>query len=316
MKQKQFEAEHADLWNEITAILQNKTHEAAPQLPALYRRLCQCLALAGQRGYSPLLTGYLQRLVSDCHRHLYGAAAERPQTLRDWLLQEMPRQVRREWRLLLLALVGFWGVALALGWLVWVKPHWAYAFMSPQQLQDFQAMYQPGKMNLGRGGSESDVMMFGFYIWNNVSIGFRTFAAGLFGGIPALLSIVFNGMHLGVVASWLGKDPATRETFSAFVITHASFEVTGLLLSGLAGMRLGLSLIAPGRLTRRHALLSAARAMFPVIVGAAMLTVLAAFVEAFWSASGNISVEVKYVVGTICWIAVIAFFSLAGRAGR
>lgn len=316
MKQKQFEAEHAELWNEISAILQNKAPEAAHQLPALYRRLCQCLALAGQRGYSPLLTGYLQRLVADCHKRLYGAAAERPLTLRNWLLQEMPRQVRREWRLLLLALLGFWGVALVLGWLVWVKPHWAYAFMSPQQLQDFQAMYQPGKLKLGRGGSESDVLMFGFYIWNNVSIGFRTFAAGFFGGIPALFSIVFNGMHMGVVASWLAKDPATRETFSAFVITHASFEITGLLLSGLAGMRLGLSLIAPGRLTRRHALFVAARAMFPVLIGAAMLTVLAAFVEAFWSASGTVSSEVKYVVGTACWIAVIAFFALAGRAGR
>lgn len=316
MKQKQFETEHAVLWTDIQSILQGKSPELAAQLPALYRRLCQCLALSGQRGYSPTLTGYLQNLVFACHKRLYGASTERPLTLRNWLLQEMPRQVRREWRLLALALLGFWGVALALGWLVWIKPHWAYAFMSPQQLQDFQAMYQPGKMKIGRGGSESDVMMFGFYIWNNVSIGFRTFAAGIFGGIPALLSIVFNGMHLGVVASWLGKDPATRETFSAFVITHASFEVTGLLLSGVAGMRLGLSLIAPGRLTRRHAVFAAARAIFPVIVGAAMLTVLAAFVEAFWSASASISPSVKYAVGAGCWVMLIVFFALAGRTRR
>lgn len=316
MKQKQFEAEHGALWQEIQLILQGKSPGAALQLPALYRRLCQCLALSGQRGYSPALTGYLQALVFDCHKHLYGAVAERPLTLRNWLLQEMPRQVRREWRLLTLALLAFWGVALALGWLVWVKPHWAYAFMSPQQLQDFQAMYQPGKMDVGRGGSESDVMMFGYYIWNNVSIGFRTFAAGIFGGIPALFSITFNGMHLGVVASWLSKDPATRETFTAFVITHASFEVTGLLLSGVAGMRLGLSLIAPGRLTRRHAVFAAAKTIFPVIVGAALLTVLAAFVEAFWSANASISAQVKYAVGAACWAVLIAFFALAGRAGR
>jgi uncharacterized membrane protein SpoIIM required for sporulation len=316
MKQKQFEAEHADLWQDIEAILQGKASESASRLPALYRRLCQCLALSNQRGYSPLLTGYLRRLVFDCHKRLYGASAERPLTLRNWLLQEMPRQVRQEWRLLALALLGFWGVALVLGWLVWIKPHWAYAFMSPQQLQDIQAMYQPGKVKIGRGSSEGDMMMFGFYIWNNVSIGFRTFAAGFFGGIPALLSIIFNGMHLGVVASWLGKDPATRETFSAFVITHASFEVTGLLLSGVAGMRLGLSLIAPGRLTRRHALFAAAKAMFPVIVGAALLTVLAAFVEAFWSASAGISSSIKYAVGSVCWLGVFAFFALAGRARR
>ncbi len=316
MKQKQFETEHAPLWNDIQAILQGKLAAGAAELPALYRRLCQCLALAGQRGYSPALTGYLQNLVFDCHKRLYGAAVERPLTLRDWLLQEMPRQVRREWRLLVLALLAFWGVALALGWLVWIKPHWAYAFMSPQQLQEFHTMYQPGRVSIGRGGSEGDIMMFGFYIWNNVSIGFRTFAGGIFGGIPALISITFNGMHLGVVASWLSMDPATRHTFWSFVITHASFEVTGLLLSGVAGMRLGLALIAPGRLTRRHAIFAAAKKMFPVLVGAAVLTVLAAFVEAFWSASSAIPAQAKYAVGGACWCLLIAFFSLAGRKER
>ena len=66
------------------------------------------------------------------------------------------------------------------------------------------------------------------------------------------------------------------------------------MLSGVAGMRLGLALIHPGRLSRRHALYAASQRMFPVIVGAALLTVLAAFFEAFWSANGAIPVAVKY----------------------
>jgi hypothetical protein len=53
--------------------------------------------------------------------------------------------------------------------------------------------------------------------------------------------------------------------------------------------------------------------MFPVITGAAMLTLLAAFVEAFWSASAAVPPPVKFAVGGVCWTAVIAFFLLAGR---
>jgi uncharacterized membrane protein SpoIIM required for sporulation len=166
---------------------------------------------------------------------------------------------------------------------------------------------------MGRGGSEGDVMMFGVYIWNNVSIGFRTFAGGIFGGLPALFSLAFNGIHLGIAGSWLSRDSATVTNFWSFVVTHSSFEITGLVLSGMAGMRLGLALLAPGRLTRRHALLAASHAMFPVIVGAALLTVLAAFVEAFWSASTSVPPAVKYAVGAACWSAVAAFFALAGR---
>lgn len=316
MKQKQFETEHAALWEEIGIILKGKQTGKEEALPALYRRLCQSLALSIQRGYSPALTDYLQKMVFDCHKRLYGTAAARPITLRRWMMEEFPQRVRQEWRLLLLAFLAFWGVALAIGWLVWEQPHWAYSFMSPAQLRRFQDMYQPGAAAIGRGGAEGDVQMFGFYIWNNVSIGFRTFAGGIFGGIPALLSITFNGLHGGVVASWLSKDPATRETFWSFVVTHSSFEITGLLLSGVAGMRLGLSLIMPGRLTRRHALFAASQRMFPVIVGAALLTALAAFFEAFWSGSTAYTPTIKFVVGGICWTLVIGFFLFAGRSGR
>ncbi|MBS0308450.1 MAG: stage II sporulation protein M [Proteobacteria bacterium] len=316
MKQKQFEAEHAALWEKLAAILKGDQPDAVEALPTLYRRLCQCLALAIQRGYSPALTDYLQNMVSDCHKRLYGTAAARPMTLRRWMLEEFPQRVRQEWRLVLLAMLAFWGVGLGVGWLVWQQPHWAYSFISPGQLREFQSMYQPSAAAIGRGGAEGDVVMFGFYIWNNVSIGFRTFAGGIFGGIPALLSIVFNGLHGGVVASWLSKDPITRETFWSFVVTHSSFEITGLMLSGVAGMRLGLALISPGRLTRRHALFAASRRMFPVLVGAALMTALAAFFEAFWSASSAITPATKFAVGGVCWTLVIGFFLFAGRRER
>lgn len=315
IKRKQFGNEHASLWEKITAILQGKSDQATA-LPSLYRRLCQSLTLSSQRGYSPALTDYLQKMVGDSHKRLYGTKVARPLLLRYWMLQEFPQRVRAEWRLVTLALLAFWGVALAVGVLVWIQPHWAYSFMSPHQLNEYHSMYQPGKMSVGRGGDQGDVLMFGFYIWNNVSIGFRTFAGGIFGGIPALVSMMFNGVSMGVVGSWLSKDPVTRDMFWSFVITHSSFEITGLLLSGVAGMRLGLSLIHPGRLSRRHALFAASQYMFPVMVGAALLTALAAFFEAFWSASAAIPINVKYGVGAVCWLLVIGFFAFAGRSRR
>jgi uncharacterized membrane protein SpoIIM required for sporulation len=312
MKQSQFETQYTLLWSEIELILLEKSTQQE-SLPALYRRLCQSLALALQRGYSPALTDYLQKMVFDCHKKLYGTVVERPILLRHWMGQEFPRLVRAEWRLLSLTMGAFFGVAILVGLLVWFQPYLAYSFCSPQQLDSFRQMYQPGAFSSGRG-AEGDVVMFGTYIWNNVSIGFRTVAGGIFGGIPALISLLFNGMQFGVVASWLSKDVATRNTFWSFVITHSSFEVTGLLLSGLAGMRLGLSFIHPGRLSRPHALFATSRRMFPMIVGAALLTVLAAFFEAFWSANASVSTDMKYAVGSVCWLLVIVFFVFAGRS--
>lgn len=312
MKQRHFEMQHNALWLEISGLLANADNHPAI-LPERYRRLCQTLALATQRGYSPALTAHLQQLVNDCHRQLYGQRGERPATLLHWLTRELPCRVRAEWRLLLLVAVAFWGVGGVVAALVWWQPHWAYSFMSPEQLAEASAMYQPDKIKLGRGGSEGDLMMFGFYIWNNVSIAFRAFAGGFFAGIPALISVVFNAMHMGTIASWLSLQPATRVNFWPFVVTHSSFELSGLMLSALAGIKLGLSLVAPGQVSRRHALQVASVQMFPVLVGAALLTVLAAFFEAFWSANVALPAEVKYAMGGLCWCMVIGFFCCAGR---
>ncbi|GAB3252901.1 stage II sporulation protein M [Chitinimonas naiadis] len=312
MKQKQFETQYGPLWEQITAQLAAKGESDPARFPAQYRQLCQSLALARQRGYSPSLTDYLHSLVLAAHRQLYGVPAERPLTLRHWLGRELPQRVRQEWRLLLLALLAFWGVGLAVGLQIWLDPQSAYSWSTAPELNKFQQMYS-NKASLGRQGSADDIAMFGFYIWNNVSICFRTFAGGLFLGIPALISLVFNGMHAGVIGSWLSQSDGTRINFWSFVVTHSSFEITGLILSGLAGLRLGLALIHPGRLSRRQSLMAASQRMYPVLVGAALLTFLAAFFEAFWSASASVPPSLKFTVGGICWAAVIGFFVFAGR---
>lgn len=313
MKQKQFEHLHRDLWSQIEQMLQDSSDtESAHTLPTLYRQLCQHLALALQRGYSPALTDFLQQLVAQCHQRLYSARAARPIVLRQWMYVDFPRLVRAEWRLLLIAMGAFWGSALVVGMLIYLQPEWASSFMSVQSLEHYRGMYRPGQAAIGRD-NQTDLMMFGFYIWNNVSIGFRTMAGGIVAGIPALFSVFFNGLHGGAVAAWLSLDPGTRSTFWPFVITHSSFEITGLILTAVAGMRLGLCVIYPGRLSRRQALVVNSQRLFPLITGAVLMIILAAFFEAFWSASTDIPAHIKYIVGTSCWLGLLVFFVFAGR---
>lgn len=315
MKQKQFELQHETLWHNVELILVNDKKnkpEHVENFPALYRRLCQTLALAQQRGYSPALTDYLQKMVGDCHQRLYGTKVERPLTLHRWLFNEFPQRVREEWRLLLFMNIAFWGVALITGLLVWYQPDMAYHFMGAKEIEKIQDMYQSNAFKTGRG-AEGDFTMFGYYIWNNVSIDFRTFAGGIFAGVPALLIMGFNGMHMGVITAVLHADSVTRNNFWPFVITHSSFEIIGMLLAGVAGMRLGLTLLHPKRLSRRHALYQASVRIFPVFVGATILTFIAAFFEAFFCANAAIPSTVKYIAGGICWTGLILFFAFAGR---
>ncbi|MBL8482006.1 MAG: stage II sporulation protein M, partial [Rhodocyclaceae bacterium] len=85
-------------------------------------------------------------------------------------------------------------------------------------------------------------------------------------------------------------------------------------LSGAAGLELGMGLIAPGRSTRAEALRLRAQGALPLLVGAALLTFLAAFIEAFWSPLRSVPLSVKYAVGVIFWLLLALYFGLAGRA--
>ena len=67
------------------------------------------------------------------------------------------------------------------------------------------------------------------------------------------------------------------------MIAHSAFELTAMLLAGVAGMRLGLALVAPGARTRLAALRDAAQRSLPILAGAGLMLVVAAGIEAFWS---------------------------------
>ena len=85
------------------------------------------------------------------------------------------------------------------------------------------------------------------------------------------------------------------------------------MLSGAAGMKLGSALVAPGNRTRKAALVEAAQPAIRIMYGAALMFMLAAFIEGFWSPLRTVSPQVKYVTGLILWAAVISYFGFGGR---
>jgi uncharacterized membrane protein SpoIIM required for sporulation len=155
-------------------------------------------------------------------------------------------------------------------------------------------------------------MMFGYYIRNNVGVAFQSYAGGLFAGIGSLFYLAYNGAFAGAIAGFL-VDRGLSATFFSFVATHSAFELTAIVLSGAAGLRLGHGLVAPGRQTRTAALASGARDAITLVYGAAAMLLIAAAVEAFWSSARWIPVAVKYSVAAVCWAAVMAYFAFQGR---
>ena len=154
--------------------------------------------------------------------------------------------------------------------------------------------------------------MFGFYIYNNISIAFRTFAGGVLLGVGSAFVLLFNGLFIGAITGYLTAQ-GYAETFYTFVAGHGPFELTGIVLAGVAGLKMGWAVAAPGRLSRQEALRQAAAGGIRIILGVIALLVLAAFVEAFWSGNRAVPAAIKYAVGAAGWILVIGYFARTGR---
>jgi len=177
-------------------------------------------------------------------------------------------------------------------------------------------MYDPEVRRIGTGHSAgTDVQMFGYYIMNNIGISFRTFAAGITAGIGSALFLVFNGLVLAAVSAHV-IHLGFEETFFPFVIGHGAFELTAIVLSGAAGLKLGYALVAPGNARRVDALRAASAESVQIVYGVIAMLVVAALLEAFWSSKAVVPASLKLFAGALLWAAVAAYFGFAGRRAR
>lgn len=289
---------------------------AIAELPGGFRRLARDLALARDRQYSAPLIDALHRRVFAAHQRIYGASPAQRHTLLAFIAYGFPALVRREWRVVLSALLLFF-IPIALMLLALQHyPDGVYLLLSPEQVGNFEEMYAPDAKHLGRPRSAaSEWQMWGYYIANNVRIDFQCFAGGIAFGLGAVFFLLYNGLMIGSVAGHL-TQLGYIETFWGFVAGHSAFELTGAVLAGAAGLKIGYALLAPGLQRRSVALQQAAAVAGRLLAGAALLTFLAAFIEAFWSPNRSVPVDIKYGIGLVLWLATWAYLLLAGRGRR
>ncbi len=320
MKQSLFENRHQPQWQAFAEQLKQLEQGKAKasdmaDFPHQYRRLCQHLALAQERGYSSYLVDPLQQLALRGHQQLYRHRSQLAANILGFVLAGFPQLVREQWRFVLIASLLFFGSLAGIALLVYLFPDLIYSIVSPQQVAEMQGMYDPDASRLGRAAeraSSEDWMMFGYYVMHNIGIAFQTFAAGLLFGLGSVFFLIFNGLIIGAVSGHL-TEIGYGQTFWSFVIGHGAFELSAIALAGAAGLQLGWALIAPGHLTRGESLRLAAHKSVQMLCGVMVFLVIAAFIEAYWSSTTGIRPWVKYGVGAALWLLVAAYLSLAGR---
>jgi uncharacterized membrane protein SpoIIM required for sporulation len=259
---------------------------------------------------------YLHRLVGRAHNQLYRSRKFEWSKWAHTLLLEVPQTIFRD-RCVQIMFCVFWGLFILSAWLAYSKTAWpdfAEQVLSADNIQKLEEMYKDPIDGTRRGGNEN-MMMAGFYTQHNTSIGLQCFTWGLL-VVPGMLVTIFNAITLGASFGYMARpDVIEGENFFHFVTAHGPFELTAIVLSAGAGLRLGLSWMMPGGLTRLSALVQTGRQVLPVMMSAVVMFFLAALIEGFLSPSGA-PYWVKVTVAIISSSLLAFYFVVLGFPRR
>ncbi len=323
MNKRKFIQKREKAWSRFEDLLKQKSRlwnskrfaNNAAEFSKLYREICHDLAMIRSNNWGEELARYVNNLVSRGHSAFYTSSPSQPRALGHFILSGFPRLFRKNVAYFFVACILFFVPGFICWGLVLYQPSFAGRVVSTDTLKQFDKMYGDEKL-LGEGSSwdqfgDSRSSMAGFYINNNVGIALQCFAHGVLFGIGTIYVLLSNGITIGTVAGY-ATDQGYTERFFSFVVSHGSFELTAIAVAGGAGLMLANAIIHPGQRRRYDAFLTVGREAVQIAGGAAIMLLIAAGIEAYWSPA-PLPAQLKYAVGGLLWLVVILYLTFAGR---
>src|SRR2546423_3549416 len=262
------------------------------ELGRLYRSASSDLAVARRDFALDAATERLNDLVAAGHALVYSEAPTSGRRLRRLVLHELPASLRANSRFTAVSFAAFAIPLLATFAIGLLLPEIAATALPVETRQHL------AERRLWTDIPEGFRPLVGpLIVVNNVRVAIVAFAGGLTAGALTLYVLGANGASLGTVVAVV-QGYGLAGGLLTFTAAHGPLELSCIVLSGGAGLRVAWALIRPGERSRRDAArlagAQAVRVMFVVIPALAVAGAL----EAFLSPS-EAPVLLKAVVGLI-----------------
>ena len=322
MTRRQFVTQRRDSWRRFEELIakfgrrskRKTTSVEAAEFSRLFREVCYDLALIRSRDWGRGLVSYLNNLVSRGHNAFYSAPPGNLAYLWRFLASGFPGVFRANIGYFLTASFLFF-VPFCITWaIIQHDPSLAGRIVEQDALDEAEKMYRKElveERTNSRDFANERSAMAGFYTMNNTGIALTAFARGILLGVGTAYTLLFNGIHIGAVVGFVIAS-GHGERILSFMVTHGSFELTAIAVSGGAGLMLGDALVRPGRRSRLESLRERGKESIQIACGAAVMLMTAAIIEAFWSPA-PIPAALKYAVGALLWVLVFLYLGVVGR---
>lgn len=310
MNLDRFQREREPAWKELAGLVhaagrrpERLGPERVRRLGALYRSAAADLALARRRFRGDPVERRLEALVGQARHLVYDAPTRRIAPLRFFARDYWRLVASRPVPLVVSAVLLLGPATLALVWAL--GDPGAAGGLVPG---DYRSVTEPrpGGSDLGLT-VEEEAAFASQVLTNNIQVSFLAVAGGMALGLVTAIVLVFNGTLLGAVAG-LATEAGNGRIFFELVTAHGVLELSCIVVAGAAGLRLGWSIVDPGRLRRVDSLAGEARRTVAIVLGTAPWFVLAGLVEGFLTPAGTgleAVLAIGFGLGALYWLLVV-----------
>ena len=316
MPQDRFINQRKNAWQRLEELLKLLDHaslrrlhrEEVRELGRIYRRTASDLAIARAESRDPRLINYLNSLVIRAHGRIYRADAQGWKKILQYFTQELPQTFRRTWRYTFASFLVFFIFAV-------------FSFIATRYDSEFSELIgiDPAfretvietRTHWWESLNEANQAGASLIMTNNIMVTIYTFAFGATFGVGTLFYLGYNGANMASVIALtyragFGNDLVT------FMVAHCVIELTCIFIAGGAGLLVGSALIMPGDLTRADALKTRGMEAVRLMLGVAILLVIAGIIEGFISPA-LIDPRIKYSVAAMTGVALYSYLLFVGH---
>ena len=260
--------------------LKQLSREELPALGSLYRRAAADLAYARAQEANPNLVLYLNELVGNAHGVIYAEESGGWSRIWQFFAYGLPATLRRRMPFVLTAiLLNLMGGLLA--YVIIQRDPTQMSLYFPDQMRSSVDFWKNGGADNGGISTGEGILFSSGLMTHNTQVGITAFGFGITLIIPILLMFQ-NGTMIGALDAVV-QPTGHLASMWAGLLPHGVCELSATFICGGAGMCIGWALIAPGRYSRKDALISNGIDACKMMVGTIPLWITAGILE------GNVS---------------------------
>jgi uncharacterized membrane protein SpoIIM required for sporulation len=310
-----FTAAHRAEWDRLAELVRRGNRLAGPEadeLVALYQRVATHLSIVRSSMPDPALVGRLSSLVARVRSAVTGSHSQSWRDLGRFFVVGLPAAIylSRRWWLSAAILFTLVGGLLA----VWVasNPDVRASIAAPEEIR---SLTEPGGQ-FETYYSSAPASSFAARVWtNNAFLAAGCLVLGVLLGVPVIFILLTNAANVAVAAG-LMAGAGRLDIFLGLIMPHGLLELTALFVAAGTGLRLGWTVIDPGRLTRAEALARQGRAAGGIALGLVIVLLISGVIEAFVTPSG-LPTWARIGIGVLAELGFLSYvFRLGRRAAR